>query len=100
MTLSTNRLYTHEVVPSTLPVDKIPTRMGYVIRCSNTLASHKDDVTYIVEGENYIKLEKPTEEGIEKLKEFYYKENMTEELITYDKFYFSLNDGNYSKPIV
>jgi hypothetical protein len=27
MSLNTNRLYTHEIIPSTLPVDSIPTRL-------------------------------------------------------------------------
>jgi len=35
--LSTNRTYTHEIVPSTLPVARIPVRLGYVIRCSGKI---------------------------------------------------------------
>lgn len=31
MSLSTNGLYTHEIIPSGLPIDKIPTRMGYML---------------------------------------------------------------------
>jgi hypothetical protein len=46
--LSTNRFYTHEIQPSILPIDLIPTRMGYVIRCSNTMAVFKNDQTYIL----------------------------------------------------
>jgi hypothetical protein len=98
--LSTNRLYTHEIIPSILPVDKIPTRMGYVIRCSNTDSVFKDNQTYIVKNKQYIKLEKPTDEGIKELKYIYLKENMTTEMVYYDKFHFSLNNGDYTKPIV
>src|SRR4029079_302177 len=43
MSLSTNRLYTHEIVPSTLPIDMIPTRMGYVVRCSKMDAIYGTD---------------------------------------------------------
>ena len=48
ISLETNRLYTHEIKPSCLPIEQIPTRIGYVMRCSKTLALHKDDQTYIV----------------------------------------------------
>ncbi len=95
--LSTNRLYTHEIIPSSLPIDKLPTRMGYVIRCSKTNAVFKNDKTYI----NNIPLEKPTEENVKWLKELYSKENRTDEVIDYGKdVYFSLNEGDYMKPIV
>src|SRR5690606_15009020 len=47
ISLSTNRLYTHEIIPSVLPIDRIPVRMGYVIRCSKTKAVYKDDKTYM-----------------------------------------------------
>ncbi len=100
MDLSANRLYTHEIVPSSLPINKIPTRLGYVIRCSKTEAIYKDNQTWINENGNLIKLEEPDEQGVHKLKSLYYKENMTEELVNYNKFYFSLNSGDYLKPIV
>ena len=101
MSLSANRLYTHEIIPSILSLDKIPTRMGYVIRCSKTKAVYKDkdNQTYIVEdGNNYVKLEEADDEGVKKLKEVYFKENVSDELITYDKFHFSMNNGDYLKP--
>jgi len=100
ISLSTNRLYTHEIKPSGLPVDKIPTRMGYVIRCSNTNAIFKNNQTYIIKDGKYIKLEEATQEGISELKKLYYKENSTIEKVKYDKFYFSLNNGDYTKPMV
>ena len=100
MSLMTNRIYTHEIVPSGLPVDKIPTRMGYVIRCSNTLATHKDGHTYLNKENKLIEMEEPDEEGITRLKDLYYKENMTSEKVVYSGFNFSLNKGDYSKPLV
>jgi hypothetical protein len=92
--LSTNRLYTHEISPPILPVDKIPTRLGYVVRCSKTAAIYKDGKTFI----NNMPLEYPKEEDIIKLKEFYLKENMTSDVIVYDEFNFSLNNGDYLMP--
>lgn len=99
MSLSMNRLYTHEIVPSTLPVDKIPTRMGYVIRCSKTAAVFRNNQTYIYDG-SYIPLEQPNEKEVKRLKDLYFQENTTSNLIQYDGFYFSLNEGDYEQPIV
>jgi hypothetical protein len=101
MSLSTNRLYTHEIIPSILPINTIPTRMGYVIRCSNTNAVFKDNQTYIFKYGKCFKLEEPSREGVEELKQLYLTENTTTEMMDYDdKFYFSLNSGDYIKPIV
>jgi hypothetical protein len=44
MPLSTNRLYTHEIRSSILDAEKLPTRLGYVVRCSETEALHKDGI--------------------------------------------------------
>lgn len=97
--LSTNRLYTHEIKPSVLPIDKIPVRMGYVIRCSNTKAVFKDGQTFIIgDDEKYIKLEEPTEENVKELKDVYFKENITDEIINYNDVHFSLNKGDYMCP--
>ena len=104
MSLEINRLYTHEIVPSTLPVEYLPTRLGYVIRCSNTDAVFKDGRTYIV---NYnergvqrklVPLEQPTEENITELRELYYKENFTTEKVSYVGIYYSMNSGDYLEP--
>ncbi len=100
MSLNMNRLYTHEIVPSTLPIAKLPIRLGYVVRCSKTNAIYKDGQTYIVENGVRTKLERPNGVGVAKLKELYYKENVTADVIDYDKFYFSLNDGDYQKPLI
>lgn len=101
MSLSTNRLYTHEIIPSILPVEMIPIRMGYVIRCSKTKALYREGQTYLMEEEKkYVKLEKPQTEDIRKLKKQYYQENTTDDIIHYGNIYFSLNEGDYRKPIV
>lgn len=97
--LSTNRLYTHEIRPSVLGVDQIPIRMGYVVRCSNLEAMHSEDQTYIKENGQYIKLEKMTSELQEELRDSYYEENVSEKMMEYGKIHFSMNSGDYEKPI-
>jgi hypothetical protein len=47
MPLTTNRLYTHEICPSQLDARLLPTRMGYVVRCSDTEAVHRDGHSYL-----------------------------------------------------
>lgn len=98
--LSTNRLYTHEIIPSILPVESIPKRMGYVARCSKTKAIFKDNQTYIEENGILTKLTIPFEDDIHKLKQKYYEENVSTNLIEYDNIYFSLNSGDYEKPLL
>lgn len=100
ISLLTNRLYTHEIIPSGLQIDKIPTRLGYVVRCSNTEAVFKNNQTYINENGNYIKLEESDINEIKVLKDLYFKENVTDDMINYSKFYFSMNKGDYEKPII
>lgn len=97
--LSTNRLYTHEIRPSVLNADKIPTRMGYVARCSNLEAVYMDDQTYIKENNELVKLEQITDETMINLRNSYYEENMTENKVEYGKIHFSMNSGDYEKPI-
>lgn len=97
--LSTNRIYTHEIVPSTLPIEMLPTRMGYVVRCSNKKAVFKNEKVYIVEDNEEYPLEEQTDEGVKRLKKQYVLENTTDNSIVYDKFNFSLNRGDYTKPI-
>ncbi len=92
-------MYTHEVVPSTLQVDKIPTRLGYVIRCSHTTAVHKENITFISTGGNDAELQRPTEADRAKLKKLYQQENMTHDFIEYGDIKFSLNEGDYKKPM-
>lgn len=97
--LSINRLYTHEIRPSVLNIDKIPVRMGYVIRCSNLEAVYQDNKTFIKENGHLIELEKMKEENMEDLRNFYYKENISEKNVDYGKVHFSMNSGDYEKPI-
>ncbi len=109
MPLSSNRLWTHEIVPSQLPIEQLPTRLGYVCRCSKTEAIHEDGKTYIIhehvedeDGDGYIirqALHKPTDLERLKLKTLYAKEIATTEVIDYGDIDFSLNDGDYLPPI-
>lgn len=73
-----------------LNADRIPTRMGYVVRCSNLEAQHINHQTYISENGRFIKLDKMTPETQEELRSFYYEENKSEELIKYGKIHFSM----------
>jgi hypothetical protein len=97
--LSTNRLYTHEILPSILPVEKIPTRMGYTIRCSETFATFKDNQTFINKEGSLIKLEPMGDEDRIRLKDLYYIENTTTEIVNYEGFFSSMNEGDYKEPI-
>ncbi len=97
--LSTNRFYTHEIIPSGLPVDKLPTRLGYVIRCSNTEVFYfnKDKKVYFNNDECLTDM---TAEEDSTLRDLYLKENTTSEIITYQPSYSSMNKGDYLKPIL
>lgn len=97
--LSTNRLYTHEIKPSVLDIDKIPTRMGYVVRCSNLEAIYMNDQTYIKEDDSLFQLENMTSEMLEDLRNSYYQENTTKSIIDYGRIHFSMNSGDYERPI-
>ena len=68
MSLDMNRLYTHEISPSSLPMDLIPLRLGYVIRCSKTKAIYQNNQTYIVDNNQLVKLQEATENDIKMLK--------------------------------
>lgn len=97
--LSTNRLYTHEIRPSVLSIDKIPTRMGYVVRCSNAEALHINGQTYIKEEDKLLKLEMMTSSMLDDLRNSYYRENTTEDFIDYGRVQFSMNSGDYERPL-
>ncbi|MEV8003375.1 hypothetical protein AB0P10_11950 [Streptomyces parvus] len=99
MPLSTNRLYTHEIRPSGLNAELLPTRLGYVVRCSSTEAVHKDGQTFLKVAGDLVKLEPPTQEGMEDLRKLYAEENRTSSFIDYgDDFRFSMNSGDYVAP--
>lgn len=97
--LSTNRLYTHEIRPSMLNADKMPTRMGYVVRCSNLEAMYVNNQAYIRDNGRFIELESMTAETEEELRSSYREENQSEQVIKYGKTHFSMNAGDYEKPI-
>ncbi len=98
--LDTNRSYTHEIVPSILDITKIPLRMGYIVRCSDTEAIHKNGLTYIVQGKKLIELKEPNEDNVKELKELYLKENTTDEHIDYHPIFYTMNDGDRMKPLI
>lgn len=97
--LSTNRLYTHETRPSMLNIDMIPTRMGYVTRSSKAEALFMDNQTYLKESGELIALAQMNEDSRIGLKDSYYEENKTENTVEYGKVHFSMNLGDYQKPI-
>lgn len=97
--LSTNRLYTHAIKPSMLNIDRIPTRMGYVVRSSKAEAVHVGGQTYLKEGETLIPLVPMTLETMTDLRHSYYEENSTSNQVAYGKVHFSMNAGDYEKPI-
>ncbi|MFC9994077.1 hypothetical protein [Nocardia sp. NPDC127526] len=99
MPLSTNRLYTHEIRPSTLAAELLPTRLGYVVRCSKTEAVHKNGQTFLERDGNLVQLGPPTPEGMNELRRLYAEENRTSSVIDYsDRFDFSMNTGDYVAP--
>lgn len=98
--LSTNRLYTHEIRPSVLDIDLIPIRMGYVMRCSNLNAVYTNNQTYIKQDEELIPLQTMDTENLEDLRSSYYEENKTVKRVNYGKVHFSMNTGDYKKPIL
>ncbi|MFF9571676.1 hypothetical protein [Streptomyces sp. NPDC014685] len=99
MPLSTNRLYTHEIRPSTLDAELLPTRLGYVVRCSNTEAVHKNGRTFLKRAGGLVELEAPTPAGMDDLRRLYAEENRTSSFIDYgEKFLFSMNTGDYVAP--
>ncbi len=99
MPLSTNRLYTHEILPSALCAETLPTRLGYVVRCSSTEAVHKNGHTFLKAAGDLVKLGPPTPEGMDELRRLYAEENRTSSFIDYgDEFLFSMNTGDYVAP--
>lgn len=107
MPLSTNRLYTHEIRPSSLEARLLPTRMGYVVRCSDAEAIHRDGNTYLqtkdqtsTNSTSLVKLVPPTLEGMAELRHLYAEENRYDNVIDYGEVLFSMNKGDYMRPLV
>ena len=110
MPLSTNRLYTHEIRPSQLDAQLLPTRMGYVVRCSDAEALFRDGQTYLQQKEGskgqsdtnpaLVKLEPLTSEGMTELRHLYAQENRSDKVVDYGEVLFSMNKGDYVKPLL
>lgn len=101
MPLSTNRLYTHEIRPSALDAGLLPTRLGYVVRCSSTEAVHRDGHTFLEVDGDLVRMEPPTPAGLDDLRKLYAEENRTSSFIDYgDELLFSMNTGDYVAPRV
>ncbi|MFJ5234786.1 hypothetical protein ACIQBJ_33445 [Kitasatospora sp. NPDC088391] len=99
MPLSTNRRYAHEIRPAALDAELLPTRLGYVVRCSATPAVHRDGRTLIERAGELVELEPPTEAGLAELRERYAEENRSASFVDYgDGFRFSMNSGDYRAP--
>lgn len=99
MPLTTNRMYTHEIKPSILPFDYLPTRMGYVVRCSKTLACFIENQTFVKSSDGSItKLVRPTVTDLDKLRRQYFVENTTSQIVDYGDVFFSMNEGDYMEP--
>jgi hypothetical protein len=97
--LSTNRLYTHEIRASMLSADLLPTRLGYVVRCSSAEAVSANGQTFLKRAAGRVPLTRPTPEGVSELRKLYADENKTAAVIEYgDRFTFSLNAGDYLEP--
>lgn len=97
--LSTNRLYTHEIQASELDAELLPTRLGYVVRCSSTEAVHDSKSTFLKIGGKRVKLQPPTADGMKELRNLYAQENGCDMLIDYgNRFLFSMNEGDYKAP--
>jgi hypothetical protein len=98
MNLHTNRLYTHEIIPSSCDIQHVPTRIGYVIRCSHTEPSYcKEDQKIYVKG-NELKMADTKER--EYIKSLYMDENTSHYVIDYPGLFFTLNQGDLIKPVV
>ncbi|MFJ9607357.1 hypothetical protein ACIRS1_13570 [Kitasatospora sp. NPDC101176] len=99
MPLSTNRLYTHEIRPSALDAELLPTRLGYVVRCSSTEAVHRDGRTFLKTPGGPVPLEPSTPAGMDELRRLYAEENRTSAFVDYgQEFLFSMNTGDYGAP--
>lgn len=101
--LLTNQLYTHEIKPSFLPIEKLPTRLGYVIRCSNTLAYSDGRNTFVQKKKDgtWEAMRVMNAEDEKELQELYVRENKSSEPMIYPPdILYSMNQGDYQNPII
>lgn len=103
--LLTNRLYTHEISPSALPADRLPLRLGYVIRCSKTQAVYcqKDKQVHIQKAADGTftplrALDRVSPLEVHQLRFHYMQENSSTKTPEYGDVDFSLNEGDYMEP--
>ncbi len=100
MPLFTNQFYTHEIRPSALDAQRLPTRLGYVVRCSSTAAFHQQGQTYLKTGAGWTTLEEATDAGMAELRKLYADENKSHAPVDYgQRFLFSMNQGDYRSPV-
>lgn len=99
--LTTNRLYRHETKPSVLCADSIPTRLSYVVRSSKTPAVFKDGATHVTAPDGALTPLRPASvEDVACLRELYLQENATCDEVEYGFLPFSMNSGDYLRPLV
>lgn len=99
MGLETNRLYTHEIVPPALDHGTVATRMGYVVRSSKTVAEYDVSTGRVLVGDGGVELRRGTAEDYERLRQLYWLENSTDDVIDYSVLdEFSMNEGDYVEP--
>lgn len=99
ISLGINRLFTHETKPSVLPVERMPVRLGYVMRCSKTKAVFRDGHTHIVDDSDAeLPLQPMTSSDAVAIKELYRVENITDQQVVYPLFTTSFNNGDYMPP--
>jgi hypothetical protein len=98
--LNVNRDYTHEIVPPLLDAKDVPTRLGYVIRCSKQQARYVDGVTYLTNPEGKeVPLRQATDEDTSNLKKLYMEENLNPVKPEYGFIDFTLNLGDLLAPV-
>ena len=74
--------------------------MGYVARSSEAVVRFVDGQTYIAERGERVALTPMTREALTDLRHSYYQENRTAAAIAYGDVHFSMNAGDYQKPIL
>ena len=105
--LSTNRRYTHEIRPSSLPVPYLPTRLGYVARCSKTRALHSAARgTRVVSARDGLPrvLVPGSAADLRSLRSLYFAENTSCDAVRYGDahgdVFFSMNGGDFLAPML
>lgn len=96
--LETNRIYTHEIKAPVLPAHVLPTRLGYVMRCSNQRAVHRDGRTYLLGADGEEPLQAMTPDVAAAVRAAYLQENQSDAVVEYPVFPASFNEGDYQAP--